>query len=250
MLQTFYLDYEWQERVTIGPSQGSLFHGLLMNHFDQDYAAHLHQTNLAEFRQSVHRLSKNKIRWTLTSLTSDANKAIIDFVNEQSASIYLDKKATKLTRVDYQESFKTDYRHIYKKTLEKFPVDYIMLDFQTATAFRSQKRYIKRPDIRLILQNISFRQNDLQTDIQFEKHYFKELAQSCSIIMDDTRTVKYPIGGQQIPAYQGKILVKLSGNDTEKYHTTYLLNLANYTGLGIKTALGMGCVVTTNLYKE
>ena len=48
--------------------------------------------------------------------------------------------------------------------------------------------------------------------------------------------------GITIPAYKGNITVKMKGNDTISRYARLLFSFGEYSGVGIKSAIGMGAM--------
>ena len=46
----------------------------------------------------------------------------------------------------------------------------------------------------------------------------------------------------KIPAFIGKITIKLTGTKTMTNFANMLFEFGEYSGIGIKTSLGMGCI--------
>lgn len=52
----------------------------------------------------------------------------------------------------------------------------------------------------------------------------------------------FSLEGVRIPAFMGTVTLRLFGNQTFRSYIHMLCDYANYSGIGIKTALGMGHV--------
>ena len=75
--------------------------------------------------------------------------------------------------------------------------------------------------------------------INFSKYLVGENAQ---IVRYDLKSVSFSLEGVRIPAFVGKITIKINGTKTMADFANMLVEFGTYSGVGIKTALGMGCI--------
>ena len=67
-----------------------------------------------------------------------------------------------------------------------------------------------------------------------------QLCENADIIRYDLKSVNFALEGVKIPAFIGK--VTMSGTQTMTNFATMLFRFGEYSGVGIKTALGMGYI--------
>ena len=120
---------------------------------------------------------------------------------------------------------------------------YITIQFKTPTAFKQNGRYVNYPDIRLIFSNIM---NSYDVAYPSEKMYdedtLEQLVDKTFLTRYELRSASFSLERVRIPAFLGRITLKMTGTQTMTNFAKMLFEFSNYSGIGIKTALGMGAV--------
>ena len=70
----------------------------------------------------------------------------------------------------------------------------------------------------------------------------EQLCENTQIVRYDLKSVNFSLEGVRIPAFIGKITIKINGTKTMADFANMLLEFGTYAGVGIKTALGMGFI--------
>lgn len=119
----------------------------------------------------------------------------------------------------------------------------------TPTAFKQAGRYVSFPQERLILQSLLKRWNAFCPEYSIDdEDAIRLLEQGLRFGDYSLRSQRYPLKDTTIPGFMGElaVLARLPAPMQELWCT--LLSFAPYSGIGIKTALGMGGVrITTSL---
>lgn len=125
------------------------------------------------------------------------------------------------------------------------------LCFETATAFKSQGQYTNLPTIKLIIQNLVKKWNGCFPEMLIEDEDGQGIdtliaGLYCSgYRLHDQR---YTLKGTCIHGFVGNIVIKNNLKGFHKELADAILLFSGYSGVGIKTALGMGGV--RHLFKE
>ncbi len=117
------------------------------------------------------------------------------------------------------------------------------LTFLTPTAFRQAGRYVIFPQEQLLIQSLVLRWNNLFPEyLLADEDVIHALVQGVHIVDYSLNSTRYSLKMNRIPSFCGKVILesKLSQPLQELWQT--LLAFAPYSGIGIKTALGMGGV--------
>lgn len=123
----------------------------------------------------------------------------------------------------------------------------ITLRFHTATSFKQNGRYVIFPQERLILQSLTQRWNEVFPAYVLEdEDAFQALLSGIHIVDYQLRTSRFPLKGVRIPGFVGTCVLeaRLALPLMEIFHA--LMAFAPYSGIGIKTGLGMGGVERQN----
>lgn len=176
--------------------------------------------------------------WHIHLLGEECN-ALLRPVIEDMDTVYLRKTGSELR-----------LRQICQKSIAS--VDQLFLEsqmggnkhslrFMTPTSFKSKGEYVILPTPRLLLQSLLKRFSNTICVIEDEDGSGLDiLANGFSISKYCLESTSYPLKGHKIPAFSGFVEVenRLSGFHSELLNA--LLYFSQFSGIGIKTALGMG----------
>ena len=123
---------------------------------------------------------------------------------------------------------------------------YLNLTFQTPTAFKSNGKYVFYPDIRMIYQSLMMKYTASSEEMSMiDEDTLEQLTQNSEIIRYHLRSISFPLEGVNIPGFVGSIRLKIKGTDTMARYARMLIKYGEYSGVGIKTAMGMGAIRLT-----
>lgn len=243
MLYQISLPFTSQKGLRYGWSSASLLHGVLMEHIPTEYAQTLHSQTVRPLSQSVQ--DGEKPAWVITTLNADAYQQVIPpLLALRSAEIthredVLMFGTPAIRRTDYDELFTRHYIHETSARL-------LQIDFLTPTAFKSAGEYINMPTPRLILMGLA-RRYDALCDVHdtLYENLAEEIGARVSISSYRLRSTSFPLEGVRIPAFLGSVTLRIRGNETFLHYVNMLGEFGTYSGVGIKTALGMGRIQCT-----
>ena len=69
-----------------------------------------------------------------------------------------------------------------------------------------------------------------------------QLTENSNIVQYKLRSTFFPLEGVRIPAFKGEINIKVSGTTTMAKYARLLARFGEYSGVGIKSAIGMGAL--------
>lgn len=241
MLYQIQIPFTSREGIRYCSGTASLFHGLLMEQLSPEYAAFLHEDALRPFSQSVTPEEQGGI-WTVSVLTKEACEQIIppllslkEAEIQQKEDVLTFGKAEERT-VTYPDLFRSHY-------IQNDPPRLAKLYFDTPTAFKSAGRYVNMPTARLILSGLVKRYDstcgihDTIYDTLFE-----DIEQQVTVAGFRIHSTSFPVEHVKIPAFMGSVTLRIGGNTTFRSYIHMLCDYAQYAGVGIKSALGMGHV--------
>ena len=241
MLTQITIPFQSKENIRYTSNTASVFHGLLMEQLTEAYAERMHENGLRPFSQNVLPLESGGI-WTVSSLTAEDSEKIIPSVLKLETAEIIQKNDT-LTFLEPQKK-SISYPDLFRKHyISGDPTRLIRLRFETATAFKSNGQYLNMPSSKLLLTGL-VKRYDLTCDIHDTVYdtLFEEIEQRVSISGFRIHSTTFSLEGVRIPAYIGEITLRISGNQTFRSYINMLCDYAQYSGIGIKTALGMGRV--------
>ena len=244
MLYRLQLPFTSEKGLRYGWSSASLFHGLLMDTVSPETAELLHSQTSRPLAQCVTGEQDAPV-WTVCTLQKDAFTQIIEPLSKlRTAEItHRDDVLTfgtpDITQISYDDLFCKHY-------IREEPAKYIRIEFLTPTAFKTGGNYLNMPTARLILTGLARRYDSL-CDVH-ETVYDslgEEIGERVTIASYNLRSAAFPLENVRIPAFVGSLTLRISSNETFRRYVNLLCDFANYAGVGIKTALGMGHVRCT-----
>lgn len=175
-------------------------------------------------------------RWTVNILTDEAAEILVPVMDsllevtvESQTFPVLDKTIRKITAELLLNRARDEIGN--KRTLS----------FLTAASFKQNGRYVIFPQERLILQSLIMRWNEVFPQYVLEdEDAFQAILTGIHIVDYQLRTSRFHLKGIRIPGFIGSCIVeaRLALPLMELWNT--LLLFADYSGIGIKTGLGMG----------
>ncbi|MBR6599607.1 MAG: CRISPR system precrRNA processing endoribonuclease RAMP protein Cas6 [Oscillospiraceae bacterium] len=213
----------------------------------EEFAYQMHVSSIRPYSQYV-TANENSIVWTVTALNKSAQTNIIDTL--------ADSKFTSITLTHKNVTLKVHKKEIlpvsYSELLDKYYIRresnrYITLKFSTQTSFKSNGKYIIMPDSSLILNNLIRKYDSVCESVSIYDDTLKEyINQNTEIVEYNLRSCKFAMEGVTIPSFTGTVKIKLGGNQEFICLCNMLLDFAQYSGTGIKCAMGMGACEIIN----
>lgn len=239
---TILLEKQSEKRISI--NMLSAFHGVLMELLEKDTVAWLHKGQMNPYAQYIqYNNDIGKIQWIISTTTEEAYKKIICPLMESSeAGIYL------------------AYHDLHLKILEKnissvgkdiFLQDqyfgnydrYFKVQFITPVSFKSKGKYMNYPTLHWIFQSLMKKHDFVNDDNKiYDEEVLGSLEQNCVISNYKLRSTYFYLEGVKISSFLGNITICVKGNQSIVNLVNYLLAFGEYTGVGIKTSMGMGAM--------
>lgn len=226
-------------------NMSSLFHGALMEKLPTEYVNFLHISQLHPYTQ--HLESRDGIwYWVLSALDEEAERIIIKDTFEKADQIII-KNRNLVINISEKRYCKVTYNTLTEYFYKRDPERYLTVDFVTPTAFKKQGEYIFYPDIKCIYQS-AMNKYDVLSDKEdmLDEDTLNELTNNTKITRYKLRSAKFYLEGVSIPGFLGQITMKISGTDTLANFAGFLLHFAEFSGIGIKTSIGMGSIRLLN----
>ena len=234
------------ENEKIHRAMGSIMQGALMGILDSESAKILHVDGLRPYSQFLYfDKNKNLPIWRVNSLNDWAYENICEPLTRQR-QIFLKHKNYSVDFLEHKISAES-----YADMAERFmnvnaPISKgIDVEFVTTTSFRRDGQYVIFPETYLLIQSLLNRWNNFAEEFPIEDDISKMLATFCRVKEYDLRTQLFLLEHQKITGFCGMMSFKFEGNRIVNNLLSLLFEYANYAGIGIKTALGMGAIKTT-----
>lgn len=221
------------------------FYSYFMDFFGDDISNKLHENTLKPISIFTYKNMNNDEYVVNINITADEH-----FCNEIANKI-LSIESYDINALN--ESFKVKEKIMYSSiTEDEYAKKYLysindrnlrQINILTTTTFKQGDEYALFPEIHLILNSAINKWNNFSEKYQItDKQVIEEINNSCKIISYDLKTSTYIIKGSRIDGFKGTIRIAINSNNTIKGLIFMILDFLNYSGIGIKTALGMGGV--------
>lgn len=224
-----------------GYYQSSNMQGVLMERLDSSYADKLHMAGLKPYSQYI--VEGSQKEWVVNTLTQEAyQKIIIPLWDKEFTNFNIEKKEIPI-KIQEKE-LKTISK---KELLDEFYSEeynrYINLEFLTPCAFRSNGKYVFMPDVRFIYQSLMNKYSAASEDMDmYDEETLEQLINCSEIVRYRLKSVFFPLEGVKIPGFKGELCIKVKGTATMARYARLLAKFGEYSGVGIKTAIGMGAL--------
>lgn len=219
----------------------SLFHGALMELISPYYADELHMSQLHPYTQHLERRG-NDWYWVVTTLNEEARYELIDTALWDKDHLYINKKGLNIGIINRSYTELAD-RELADSFYNGAASRYHTLQFVTPAAFKVNGRYVNYPDIRSIYASLMNKYDAFNQDESMkDEESLRLLTSSTSVNRYELRSASFSLEGIRIPSFLGKMTFKVDGAQTLCNFADMLFRFGEYSGIGIKTALGMGAV--------
>ncbi len=253
-LKRLEIKFALPSSIKLNQAIGSIMQGVLMENIDHDYATYLHRQNLRPYSQYIFFSKKqNCLVWRISILNDEANNEILLPLSKLSEHVLLRKKKTTLTVLSKECTYNSNYEMLAQKYFSsdnivdnKHTIDF---KFITSTAFKSQGQYIIFPEPQLIIYSLLNRWNAL-SPLNFlqDRCIAEQLQQHLYVDNYQLNMRPFSLEGIRVPAFVGLYSLGITKNDMAQRIFAMLSEFAMLSGIGIKTAIGMGAVRTCIRY--
>ena len=227
------------------PSWGSLLHGMLMETLPQPWPQQMHSEGLRPLSQWVEVKSPTQFIWHIGVLDDELGNAVESILQpgKQFFSSHLNAQITVET-VTKTQMTPSVYMSSFFLTEEPCPGVYIT--FFTPTTHKSQRQYAIFPSVELIAKNLCSRFCAMAPDFALaDPEALEQVIAHTRITRYRLESSRYSLEGSWITGYTGRLELRFEGPDPLKRLAGILFSFAEWSGVGIKTALGMGgCTVS------
>lgn len=223
-------------------SLGPLLQGALMEHVDPGYATELHVSRLHPYSQCCVTGAKDgTLAWHVTALNDEALRQVLLPLQTLDA---VTLRGADMTLAVLERSLTTSGLHIVTDEASSNTSTTARVEFMTPTAFKSEKRYVIVPSVRLIFQSLLMRYSQmyeeggeadpemvdyLESSVQIRSYHLR--SQRMEHVSPKARDVTGFVGDLALSARGPQMLVGL---------VHMLLRFGEFAGVGIKTSMGMG----------
>ncbi|GAW64049.1 CRISPR-associated RAMP superfamily protein [Ligilactobacillus acidipiscis DSM 15836] len=222
---------------------GVFFHAWLMDHIDEQQSTIMHENGTKPLTINV-KYENSKVIFEVNLLTSALSSTVHNILlNESLTSFALNSASQKHYSIKQKQSQYLVERDLTKEFYNEKPQRKMFINFSTSTSFKSEGLYIFYPDLHLLFQSLMRKYNFVYEGYEnIDKELLEDICANVHVRGYNLRSNHYSIHKARIPSFTGSIYLICSGTSILVSYINVLLKFAEYGGVGIKTALGMGAV--------
>ena len=243
MLTRYQLTLEPDRPCAIGPEWGYRLYAAQLSQTPEGFGAALHQNAVTPLSQFVWAEKTGALHWTV-SLLGEISEEILSPLLEGVPSLYLERDRVELRVTAIRSDWVHDVDELFARAARQEGRH--ALRFQTPTAFKSRGQYVNLPTTRLLMQSLVQKWNGSFLDCPIEDEDglgVETLAAGLRWRGFQLRDQSYRLKGSAIPGFVGRTVVENRLSGFHRQLADALLLFSGYSGVGIKTALGMGGVI-------
>lgn len=242
MMQKITLKVSTSDQQPLHSSWGYSLYGVLAQYTDSAYIEALHQINSTPIHQYLEVLPhRTEALWHIHLLTDDAicyfGKAIEGHESFSVQHYHTNLQVLSRNVEDALSETSFCQKHLVERPCERRQT----LQFLTPIGFKSQDVYQIFPTEELIIKSLWDHWQQMSTTLSLEEEDVRaQLIENVQIVDYRLRSTRFPLKGVKIPSFTGKLVLKVHGPEPLVRLVNLLMYFGEYSGLGMKTALGMG----------
>ncbi len=219
---------------------GSMLHGLLMEHLPEPWPEEMHQDELRPFSQWVEIKSAERFIWHISSLRDELSEEIESLLSDNK-TFTMKHNSAELTVEGFQKKHSSLAEYMKTFFLSEEACPGVFMTFRTPTTHKSMRQYATFPSVELIAGNLRNRLCTIAPDFALaDDDAFEQVVQHTRLQRFKLESARYQLEGVGIIGYTGRIELRFHGPDPLRRLAGALFAFAGWSGVGIKTALGMG----------
>lgn len=232
---------ELKSEKALSIHMSSLFHGAIMDLIPRDYADVLHVSEIKPF--TIHLEKREGVFFLVCStLNQQAYTVLIENLLMHLSNFHIKHHNLDVQIID-KKLFKQEKQMLAKSFYNQDCSRIVEIEFLTATAFKQNGEYVFFPDVRLIYQSLMNKYDAMnQKESFFDVEVLEKLCETTKITGYALRSTHFHLEGVKIPAFLGKLRLKILTNQTMVNFANVLFEYGRYSGIGIKSSLGMGAI--------
>lgn len=243
MLAKLRMRLETEQEDFFSMDKASLLQGVLMEQLDASYGERLHSPGLRPYRQSLF-LHDGSWIWEVAVLNREAYKQILVKLNRETFTDFTIQHNQVKVSIESKTVSTEPYERLFREFYEKESRGYYAVRFVTPTSFRKDGHYLFYPDLRCIFQSLMNKYTAASEEETMDsQEMLQQLTDTSRITRYSLRSVLFQEEGIKIPAFMGNILIRNTGPQTLKNYLELLFRFGEYSGIGIKCAMGMGAIL-------
>lgn len=225
--------------INISYQSSSLFQGVLMEIIDSSAAETLHNLPYNPYSQWIE-IRGDIGYWHIYGLNEFAFNNIIKPILSLD-KIYLENKDIYIQTIDINLN-KIPRGELIENSLFGENSRNIDIRFKSPTSFRSNNQYVIFPDSRLIFQSLMRKFDNTGNEKIFSYELLEDMSNQIYISRYNMKSTVFHMKNIIIPSFVGDIRLRVEGRKEIRNLANLLVKFGEYSGVGIKSSIGMGSI--------
>ena len=218
-----------------------------MEIISHDYADELHESQLHPYSQYLERDPDGYLNWVINCTNQKAcNNILAVLLQKDCVELKKLNKVVKFEDKIYKEiGYETLVNSFYQEKYSK----YLDVRIKSPLSFKRDGEYYFFPDIRAIYKSLMNKYDSAMKDSDnciFDLSTLDELCEKTKIIRYNIKSCGFPLEGVVVSSFWGTLSLKISAPQTLINFAHMLFKFGEYSGVGIKTSMGMGAIGIVN----
>lgn len=222
--------------------KASALQGVMFENIDSNFADLMHTQNIHPYSQYLMKEGE-AYSWVVNTLNEESYNHIILPLLDENFKEFTVKKGNVDVRIKSKEIRQVFEDELMDRFYNQEADRNIGIRIKTPMSFKQNGIYNIVPDARLIFQSLMNKYsaaNEHVSMIDFDT--LDQITQNAMIVRYNLRSTGFALEGTKIPGFIGELSFKFRGGDTLARYARLLIEFAEFSGIGIKTAMGMGAV--------
>ena len=237
------IDVRLSSSAELNVQMSSLFHGLLMEQLDNfpQLQEQLHLSSLHPYSQHLEH-HDDGWHWIICFTDDELFQRMWEEGLSKQRNFCLKHNGI-CFEIENPQIIVLSLSDLNAAAVKEEPPYKFRLSFLTPTAFKSNGRYIYMPDLAFIYNSIMRKFDAVAGKFSiYDEETLDQLCRSTFIQDYMLRSTRFALEGVKIHSFIGNVVINAKSNRTMAAFLNMLMSFAEFSGVGIKTALGMGAV--------
>ncbi|MDO4296707.1 MAG: CRISPR system precrRNA processing endoribonuclease RAMP protein Cas6 [bacterium] len=230
-----------EKEANLSYQMGSLFQGALMELLSEELGELLHRPERHAYAQHLE-YSDGRWYWVITTMAEELRRGIILEGLMLRSSISIKKNEMEI-KFEEKQLMELPLEQLSRRMYEGDASRYLQLSFLTPTAFKINGSYVFHPDVRAMYISLMNRYAAMDpTQDMRDEDALEELVKATQIVRYNLKSTRFFLESTSVPSFVGSLTLRFGGTQTMCRFADFLFHVGEYSGIGIKTSMGMGAI--------
>ena len=241
MIKQYRIKLKPDNESALSSLSGYYLYGMLTELLDPEYASLLHDNSISPISQYIQiNSTDNAVDWIVNLFNSEA-AAQISPILEGNSNFIINSCNCSLRVKDLSMTILPSDEALVERAQALPDLSKPTLEFISPTSFKSYGEYLIFPSVEHIIRNLVNRWNSYsQSYLIKDEDAILALIQGIKIAGYRLQSSYFKMKGTKIPGFRGEVRLSTRLSIPLAELLKILLYFSEYSGIGIKTSLGMG----------